>query len=57
MIHVEWTTEAVRAEVNYRTHGTMDRTSRLHLHEVRRAPWWRRLSGQRPDPRQGDRAA
>ncbi|GLW78210.1 hypothetical protein [Actinokineospora globicatena] len=54
---MEWTTEAVRAEVNYRTHGTMDRTSRLHLHEVRRAPWWRRLSGQRPDPRQGDRAA
>ncbi len=47
---MEWTTEAVRAEVDYRRDGTLDRTSRLHLHEVRRAPWWRRAEhrGNRP---------
>ncbi|WP_157440458.1 hypothetical protein [Actinokineospora inagensis] len=52
-----WTIEAIQAETNYRTHGTRDRTSRLHAHEVRRHhPRWRRLVGLRPDPRQGDRA-
>ncbi|GLZ39444.1 hypothetical protein Acsp05_30680 [Actinokineospora sp. NBRC 105648] len=54
---MEWTTEALQAEVNYRRNGTLDRTSRLHLREVRRVPWWRRLREQRPDPRQGDRHA
>ncbi|PPK67639.1 hypothetical protein CLV40_107305 [Actinokineospora auranticolor] len=54
---MEWTPEAVQAEVNYRRHGTLDRTSRLHLREVPRAPWWRKLVGTRPDPRQSDRHA
>ncbi|MGQ0841364.1 hypothetical protein [Actinokineospora sp.] len=54
---MEWTTEAIRAEVNYRRHGTRDRTARLHLHEVRRTPWWQRVVRHRPDPRQGDRHA
>ncbi|MBC6447563.1 hypothetical protein [Actinokineospora xionganensis] len=36
-----WTTEALRAEVDYRRNGTRDLTSRLHLHEVKRtAPTW-----------------
>ena len=32
-----WTLEGVQAEVDYRREGTRDRTSKLHLHEVRRA--------------------
>jgi hypothetical protein len=35
-----WTPEAINAEVNYRRNGTMDRTARLHLHEIRRGPTW-----------------
>ncbi|CRK58397.1 hypothetical protein [Alloactinosynnema sp. L-07] len=54
-----WTPEAVEAEVNYRRNGTMDRTSRLHLREVRQATpvWWQRMLRHRGDPKTNGRSA
>ncbi|SDI20135.1 hypothetical protein SAMN05192558_101167 [Actinokineospora alba] len=51
-----WTTEALNAEVDYRVNGTRDRTSRLHLHEVKRtAPAWITRVLHRKIPRSGER--
>lgn len=52
-----WTTEAINAEVDYRRNGTRDRTSRLHLHEVRRtAPAWITRILHRTTPRPDERS-
>ncbi|WP_018681080.1 hypothetical protein [Actinokineospora enzanensis] len=47
----EWTVELVRADADYRRHGTLDVTSRRHLREARAAHtrWWHGLVGRRGD--------
>ncbi|HVK22988.1 MAG TPA: hypothetical protein VM677_16645 [Actinokineospora sp.] len=54
-----WTPEALQAEISYRRNGTMDRTSRLHLREVRKATpaWWQRMLRHRGDPQVNGRSA
>ncbi|MDQ3577554.1 MAG: hypothetical protein M3443_08115 [Actinomycetota bacterium] len=53
MTVMEWTIEAVRAEVGYRRDGTRDCTSRLHLRDIERTipAWWQRLGRHRPTDR------
>ncbi|MBE1464438.1 hypothetical protein [Kibdelosporangium phytohabitans] len=54
---MEWTPEALNAELEYRR-GDLD--ARRHLREVREARqprWWQRLRVHRPDDGNGERHA
>lgn len=53
-----WTTELLKAEVDYRRNGTRDLTSRLHLHEVRHTgPSWLTRVLHRSGSRTSERSA